>query len=492
MARQTHITLSSTPVLVRMSGPEFDLLSSLVFRRYPKLEWASFARFGWRATDDQLILTLAQIDDPTSGDLDEKVGHVAITEPYTLRIALASENHDLAVGVIHSHPENCAPHPSAIDDDMDRYYGSYFNDFAPNRPYVSLIFSKINGELALSGRVRWQNKWLQVQRFALERTPIRTWIGGRRPSRSEPARERTARLNAAFGEEAAARLRRSTVAIIGAGGTGSAAIESLARAGVGKIIIVDPDYVDESNLERIHGSSPLHAEKHIEKARLARDHVLSIDPTCEVVAFVGALPQREIVDAVATADVALGCTDQHHSRLALSDVAIRYLVPSLDCGVMLEGQSGSITGQVVQMVRMLPADPCALCRNLVDPARLAQELMSPEERKMRRSAAAEAARKGHNPNPYWQEHPQLNTVGYLTTTAGAMIAGYAIGWLTGRFATPFERLQLNLGGKFVDVVDLTESPRNECVCRRLRGKADQSAPDSMITPPSHWPEPVML
>ena len=129
-------------------------------------------------TADQLILTLAHIDDPSSGELDEEVGHVAITEPYTLRIALASENHDLAVGVIHSHPENCAPHPSAIDDDMDRYYGSYFNDFAPNRPYVSLIFSKIDGELALSGRVRWQSKWLQVQRFAIEHTPIRTWIGG--------------------------------------------------------------------------------------------------------------------------------------------------------------------------------------------------------------------------------------------------------------------------------------------------------------------------
>ena len=82
--------------------------------------------------------------------------------------------------------------------------------------------------------------------------------------------------------------------MIGAGGTGSAAIEALARAGVQKIIIVDPVHFDESNLERIHGSFPQHAARHTEEAYLAREHVLSIDPTCDVVALVGALPQPEV------------------------------------------------------------------------------------------------------------------------------------------------------------------------------------------------------
>jgi molybdopterin/thiamine biosynthesis adenylyltransferase len=299
-------------------------------------------------------------------------------------------------------------------------------------------------------------------------------------------------LNAAFGDEAAARLRQSAVAVIGAGGTGSAAIEALARAGVGKIIIVDPDHVDESNLERIHGSFPQHVETHTAKAHLAREHVLSIDPSCEVIAIVGALPQSEVIDAIVTADVALGCTDQQHSRVALSDVVTRYLVPSFDCGVMLEGQNGKITGQIVQIIRFLSADACALCRNLVVPARLAQELMSPNERTTRRAAAAAALDRGDDPNPYWSEEVQLNTVGYLTTTAGAMAAGYAIGWLTGRFDVPFKRLQINLGGRFVDATDVDEEPRHDCVCRRMRGWADQAASDALITPPSHWRQPTVL
>jgi molybdopterin/thiamine biosynthesis adenylyltransferase len=493
MVRQTHITPSTkVSVIVRMASPEFDELCTLVFRRYPDLEWASFARFGWRETPQGLVLTLAGLDAPCPGDLDELVGHVKIAEPYSLRTALAAESHPLAIGIIHSHPEGCRPQPSVIDDDMDGYYGSYFEDFAPRRPYVSLIFSRIDDELALSGRVRWRGEWLQVGRFAIERTPTRAWVGGYRPTEVENARERTARLNAAFGEQAASRLRRSTVAVIGAGGTGSAALEILARAGVGRIIIADPDYMDESNLERVHGSLPEHAVRRESKASIARAHVMSIDPTCRVDAYVGALPQAEILDAVVTADVALGCTDQQHSRLALSDLALRYLVPSIDCGVMLEGVAGKVTGQILQIVRFLSADPCALCRHLVVPPRLAQELMSEEERTQRRIAAAEAHERGDDPHPYWHEDVQLNTVGYLTTTAGAMAAGYVIGWLTGRFDPPFERLQLNLAGKFLDVTDSGEEPRPDCLCRRVRGWADQAIADALITPPSHWQPPQAL
>lgn len=487
MARQTDIEVSNKiPVIVRMASPEFEELGKLVFRRYPDSEWASFARFGWRLTPKTLIITLAALDVPQPGDLDNLVGHVKIAEPYSLRVALAAESHPLAVGIIHSHPRGCRPQPSWVDNDMDGYYSEFFEDFAPRRPYITLIFSKIEGELVLSGRVRWGGEWLQVSRFAVERTPVLTWIGGNVPIKGDHPRERTARLNAAFGDEAALRLRRSIAAVIGAGGTGSAAIEALARAGVGKIIVVDPDSIDESNLERVHGSIPEHAARKEFKVALARQHILSIDPSCHVDAYVGALPQKEVLDAVVGADIALGCTDQQHSRLALSDIACRYLVPSIDCGVMLEGQEGTITGQILQLIRFLAADPCALCRGLILPERLARELMSPQERVQRQMAAAEARERGDDPHPYWHDDVQLNTVGYLTTIAGAMAAGYAIGWLTGRFDPPFNRLQMNLTERFFDVTDSQNERRSECICSRVRGWADQAVADALITAPSHW------
>jgi hypothetical protein len=118
--------------------------------------------------------------------------------------------------------------------------------------------------------------------------------------------------------------------------------------------------------------------------------------------------------------------------------------------------------------------------------------MSEEERAQRRAAAAQAVKRGEDAHPYWHEQAQLNTVGYLTTIAGAMVAGYAIGWLAGRFDPPFDRLQLNLAGKFLDVTDSDESAKPDCVCRRVRGWADQAAADALITAPIHWPTPKRL
>lgn len=488
MATSPELISSPEPTtVVRLADPELTQLLKLLFRRYPEYEWATFARFGWRVASGKLVLTLAALDPPGPGDLDERVGHVAIAEPWTLRTALAAEKHHLAVGVIHSHPDGCAPQPSHIDDDMDGYYAGYFPSFVPERPYVSLIVSRIDGQLVLSGRVFFQDKWRVVDHFAVERRMNRTWRGGRRPSDPSDVRERTKRLADAFGHEAAARLRRATVAVIGAGGTGSAAIEALARAGVGRLILIDPDHLDESNLERVHGSRPDQAKNRTPKVLVAREHVRSIDPTCDVQCFVGALPQSAVLDAVVTADVALGCTDNQHSRLALSDLALRFLVPAIDCGVMLEGRDGAVSGQIMQFVRFLPSDPCALCREMIVPARLAQELMSEDERTQRRAAAAAALARGQQAGAYWSEQPQLNTVGYLTTAAGALAAGYAIGWLTGRFDTPFARLQANIVAPYFDVTDSPHKARPTCACRQFRGWADQATAESLITAPLHWP-----
>jgi molybdopterin/thiamine biosynthesis adenylyltransferase len=484
MAQSTRITTTPGAVLLRASANEFSAMREIVCRRYPDYEWATFAHFGWRQTPSELVLTLARLTPSQPGELDDDVGHVAIREPYTLRVALDAEHHPLAIGVIHSHPRQCPPAPSVIDDDMDAYYSKYFAGFAPDRPYVSLILSELDDGTALSGRVWWRGAWNRLTHVAVERIRVNAWPVD--PLKAPGAEERHKRLAAAFGDEATSRLRRSTVAVIGAGGTGSAAIETLARAGVGRLVIVDPDHLERSNLERVHGSTPVDAAQKTPKTAIAQRHVATIDPACHVDSFIGALPHPAVVDAVITADVMIGCTDQQHSRLALSDLARRYLIPAIDCGVVLEGKNGSVTAQVIQCVRFLPDDPCPLCRQMIVPEQLAQELMDPAERAQRRAAAADAVSRGDEGAPYWRDLPQLNTVGYLTTIAGAMAAGYAIGWITGRFTPPFSRLQMNLLAPFFDVTNLEQSAEEDCACRRARGWADQGAADALISAPSHW------
>jgi len=488
MARVPEIVLAEDlNVTFRAADPELSHLRDLIFRRYPHEEWATFMRCGWRVIPDGLVLTLAALDPPGLGDMEEKVGNVLIREPYSRRIAVSAQAHTLAVGLVHSHPQGFQPCPSAIDDDMDTYYGErYLRGFAPGRPYVSLILAHKRGDLVVSGRVWWRGRWHVIKRAIFERLPNRTWVNGRRPP--DPAPEaRTARLSSAFSEEAAVRMRLATVAVVGAGGTGSAAIEVLARAGVGRLVVLDPDNLEDSNLERVHGSVPQHAASQTPKVVVARDHVRAIAPGCEFIGVKGSLPQSEAIDAVLTADVLLGCTDSQHGRLAISDLAARYLLPAIDAGVLLEGADGVVTAQVAQFRRFLAMDPCPRCRQMITQWRLNQELMSPDERQRRRADADAARLRGEDPSVYWRDEPQLDTVGYLTTAAGALAAGYVIGWITGRFDAPFSTLEASLlVPSFASVRE--ESADAECHCRMARGWADQGARFAAITAPSHWPE----
>lgn len=62
--------------------------------------------------------------------------------------------------------------------------------------------------------------------------------------------DRLHRIRMLFGDEAMKKLHKSTVMVVGCGAVGSFAIEALARAGVGNLILVDFDKVEESNINR--------------------------------------------------------------------------------------------------------------------------------------------------------------------------------------------------------------------------------------------------
>jgi tRNA A37 threonylcarbamoyladenosine dehydratase len=479
-------------VTVRFGGSQWSELCALIFSRYPHWEWATWARFGWRLAGDTLVFTHAFLDPPRSGELDESVPHVAIQEPYSLRVALESENHSLALGVIHSHPQGCLPIASHIDDDMDSYYADFLEGFTKGRPYLSLIISEVEGERVASGRVWYRNTWHAIDRFVCEGFRVPTYVR-KQPKCDRPLlEERVRRLTSAFGRAAAQRVRNACIAVVGASGTGSPAIEVLARAGVGELIVVDPDHLEPSNLERVHGAYPHHAHSKTPKVAIAREHIRAIDPSIRVEAYIGRAPQQIVVDALTRADVVIGCTDQQHSRLALSEIAFRYLVPVIDCGVALEGAGGRVTGQTIQLVRFATEAPCALCREMVNWQQIGQELMDDSERLRRRAAAEYARAAGDRANGYWRETPQLNTVGYLTTAAGALAAGAALGIVSGAFDPGFTRCQLNPLNWPLDIIDWPQERRSDCCCGRLLGYADLDTAARLITSPSHWSEAVLL
>ncbi|GGJ66987.1 tRNA A37 threonylcarbamoyladenosine dehydratase [Anoxybacillus voinovskiensis] len=87
----------------------------------------------------------------------------------------------------------------------------------------------------------------------------------------------------AIGKEGLEKLKKATVAVLGIGGVGSFAVEALARSGVGRLVLVDKDDVDITNINRqIHALLSTVGQPKVE---LMKERIADINPACEVIAL---------------------------------------------------------------------------------------------------------------------------------------------------------------------------------------------------------------
>ncbi|MGN6279435.1 MAG: HesA/MoeB/ThiF family protein [Sphingomonas sp.] len=139
------------------------------------------------------------------------------------------------------------------------------------------------------------------------------------------------------------RLLGSTVAVIGAGGIGSPALQYLAAAGVGRLVVIDDDRVDLSNLQR----QTLFATADVgtPKAEAARSALARLNPDVTVEPRVTRLDAANAATLIAGADVVLDGCDNFATRLAVADAALgrRILLVSAAVG-QFEGQLGVFRG----------------------------------------------------------------------------------------------------------------------------------------------------
>ena len=488
--------------LVRITKADREKLEKHLYRRYPRREWGSFFRFGFRRTSWGLALSYMDGLWPDAGDLDRQSAITTFTSQYTLRAFRTAERKEVAIGVIHSHPQGCWTSPSALDDDMDGYYSKEFMAYSGGFPYCSLIFQRdSDGRFSFTGRVFDRGEWLPVREmltvgFPIEReTAENVQLAETTDAASADGEESTtARLESLFQLKGKERLIRSTVGVVGCSGTGSPAIHVLARACVGNFVVVDPQRLGRSNLERQHGSvfADLGGDEMPYKVELMRRMILSINPKAHVTALVGNVLDEDVLHELLRCDLLLGCSDTQHAKVMLSDIAKHYLLPSIDVGVLMEGKDGKLASQLAEFFQYAPNLPCAFCSGRIDSGKLAEELMSEDEINRRIEAAEDARRRGQAPDQYWQGRaPQLHTVGYMTTTAGSLAAGYAEGWLTGAFSIPHSSFQFDMGQPRFGFAEQPRFQRPNCICREQIGWADQARAFRNVSKPKHWPRKAL-
>lgn len=146
---------------------------------------------------------------------------------------------------------------------------------------------------------------------------------------SYPAEDRFSRQIrfAPFGAEGQQRLGAAAAVVIGCGALGSVAAQLLARAGIGKLRLVDRDYVEENNLQRQLLYTENDARIALPKAEAARRHLLEANSVIEIEAAVSDLNPENAADLLAGADVILDGTDNFETRFLINDYSVKEGIP---------------------------------------------------------------------------------------------------------------------------------------------------------------------
>ena len=153
-----------------------------------------------------------------------------------------------------------------------------------------------------------------------------------------------------IGEEGQKKLLESSVVIIGCGALGTVAANNLARAGVGKITIIDRDFVELNNLQR----QMLFDEKDVgtPKAVAAAEKIIAINSEIEIYPVIKDLNYTNVEELLARADLVIDGTDNIQTRMLLNDVCIKNGIPWIYTGAI--GTSG-------MSMNIIPGKACIRC-----------------------------------------------------------------------------------------------------------------------------------
>jgi molybdopterin-synthase adenylyltransferase len=134
------------------------------------------------------------------------------------------------------------------------------------------------------------------------------------------------------------KLNSCTVAVVGLGGLGGHISEQLARLGIGSLILIDGDKIDESNLNR----QLFATEKNIGhyKAEAAKERLMLVNSSAKYICHSLLLDDTNAVEIISGADIVLDAVDNIPTRFLLQKVCKKLNIP------LVHGSIGGWYGQV--------------------------------------------------------------------------------------------------------------------------------------------------
>ncbi|MDB5556029.1 MAG: UBA/THIF-type binding protein [Rhizobium sp.] len=242
-------------------------------------------------------------------------------------VYLRCEKEGLELGFVHSHP---AGHPHFSDKDEQNEHNilrGYAGSNGPQSMLVAMVFC--DGTWKARARRGGSPEQVEPVRHVL---CVGDHLDLHGFDESLATSDVLKRQEAAFGKPFNAKLQSLRAVVVGAGATGSASATLLARAGVGELIIVDGDELEETNLNRVRGYRRDDLGKNKAKTLAAFIKSLGLKVSVSSVdAYLDKSPQA--IDALSSADVVFGCTDDVAGRDILNQALYYYGLAYIDMGL---------------------------------------------------------------------------------------------------------------------------------------------------------------
>lgn len=130
-----------------------------------------------------------------------------------------------------------------------------------------------------------------------------------------------------IGAEGQEKIKNKHVLIVGAGALGTGSAEALVRAGIGKLTIVDRDYVEWSNLQRQQLYIEKDAQDRIPKAVAAKERLRQVNSEVDIQAHIMDVSVVELEELVKGVHLIIDATDNFDIRLLLNDASQKHTIP---------------------------------------------------------------------------------------------------------------------------------------------------------------------
>ena len=328
-------------------------------------------------------------------------GYRMLTPTFVRDRILDCERNQLGYLAVHCH--RGTDRVAFSTDDMNSHERGYpaLLDILDGAPVGALVFARnaVAGDIWLPGGQR-----IMLDHARLLGSSIRQLRAA--PPEAVLGDHTFDRQSRMFGDRGQAALASQKVSVIGVGGAGSLVVEYLARLGVGHLVLIDPDRIDVTNLPRVVGARTRDTRPWLTHTRwptrlralgerlatpkvmIARRVARQANPAIRVDVLHDDVTNDAAAEYLLDCDYLFLTADSAQARLVVNAIVRQYLIPGVQIGAKIQLDDRGDVTDVFSVIRPLhPGESCLWCNQLISPARLQDEALTPEQRRRQRYVA---------------------------------------------------------------------------------------------------------